>query len=279
MITRNSRSSMSNFCGAEIRPFQWVTIALRTPKLMYFWKIFKIEQPHGSFWRVICYARSKWWWKCTWAYSFISFCNELYHSHQFPSAKLFLWSVAQWYPYLAEFADELLVKGCKVRIRLQVSEHHQSSWAHDGWSLVRLHTEWIGIIGLFEITDCWRSKLDLSSSTMNAELVNVFMHFWRQMLGLRFNNRIGQYVIVKASGKVINVVPYIVFIVKSAQCESVWKPQANLPDTPVAPTSASKYFQMLPDPPGALQSALSRSWMHLQLWGAHSGRYKIWLLG
>jgi len=30
----------------------------------------------------------------------------------------------------------------------------------------------------------------------------------------------------------------------------------NLPDTAVALTSAFKYFQMLPGPPGALQSAL-----------------------
>jgi len=44
--------------------------------------------------------------------------------------------------------------------------------------------------------------------------------------------------------------------ITSAQCKSVWKPYANLPDTPVALTSASKYFQMLPAPPGALGSAL-----------------------
>jgi hypothetical protein len=42
----------------------------------------------------------------------------------------------------------------------------------------------------------------------------------------------------------------------SAKCNSVRKPYANLPDTPVALASASKYFQMLPAPPGALQSAL-----------------------
>jgi len=48
---------------------------------------------------------------------------------------------------------------------------------------------------------------------------------------------------------------------------------ANLPDTPVALTSASKYFQMLPAPPGALQSALRLCtsiltcfWKHLQRW-------------
>jgi len=34
----------------------------------------------------------------------------------------------------------------------------------------------------------------------------------------------------------------------SAKCKSVWKPHANLPDTPVDLTSASKYFQMLPGP-------------------------------
>jgi hypothetical protein len=42
----------------------------------------------------------------------------------------------------------------------------------------------------------------------------------------------------------------------SAKCNSVRKLYANLPDTPVALVSASKYFQMLPTPPGALQSAL-----------------------
>jgi len=59
----------------------------------------------------------------------------------------------------------------------------------------------------------------------------------------------------------------------SGRCNSVWKPHANLPDTPVALTSASQYFQMLPAPPGALQCALGLcksilrcSWKHLQLW-------------
>jgi len=58
-----------------------------------------------------------------------------------------------------------------------------------------------------------------------------------------------------------------------AKCKSVWKPNANLPDTLVALTSASKYFQILPAPPGTLQSALRLcktilrcSWKHLQLW-------------
>jgi hypothetical protein len=37
----------------------------------------------------------------------------------------------------------------------------------------------------------------------------------------------------------------------SAKCKSVRKSHANLPDTPVYPTSASKYFQMLLGPPGA----------------------------
>jgi hypothetical protein len=59
----------------------------------------------------------------------------------------------------------------------------------------------------------------------------------------------------------------------SAKCKSVQKPHANLPDTPVALTSASKYFEMLPGPPGALQNALRLwksilrcYWKHLQLW-------------
>jgi len=59
----------------------------------------------------------------------------------------------------------------------------------------------------------------------------------------------------------------------SAKCNSVRKPHAILPDTPGNLTSASKYFQTLPDPPGAKQSALRLcksilgcSWKHLQLW-------------
>ena len=40
-----------------------------------------------------------------------------------------------------------------------------------------------------------------------------------------------------------------------AKCNSVRKPYATLPDTLVALTTASKYSQMLPAPPGALQSA------------------------
>jgi hypothetical protein len=41
----------------------------------------------------------------------------------------------------------------------------------------------------------------------------------------------------------------------SAKSKSVQKPHPTLPDTPVALTNASKYFQTLPSPPGALQSA------------------------
>jgi len=59
----------------------------------------------------------------------------------------------------------------------------------------------------------------------------------------------------------------------SAQCNSVRKPYATLPDTPVALTSASKYFQILPAPPGALKRALrlckiilTCSWKNLQWW-------------
>jgi len=59
----------------------------------------------------------------------------------------------------------------------------------------------------------------------------------------------------------------------SAKCRSVRKPHPSLPDTPVDLTSASKYFQMLPGPPGAKQSALRLcksilrcSWRQLQLW-------------
>jgi len=42
----------------------------------------------------------------------------------------------------------------------------------------------------------------------------------------------------------------------SAKYKLVWKPHRNFPDTPVALTSASKYFLILPAPPGALQYAL-----------------------
>jgi len=59
----------------------------------------------------------------------------------------------------------------------------------------------------------------------------------------------------------------------SAKCNLVRKPYTNLQDTPVALASVSKHFQMLPAPPGALQSALrlcksilTCSWKHLQWW-------------
>jgi len=59
----------------------------------------------------------------------------------------------------------------------------------------------------------------------------------------------------------------------SAKCKSVRNPHANHPDTPVALTSASKYFHILPAPPGALQcvlrlcnSNLRCSWKHLHIW-------------
>jgi len=42
----------------------------------------------------------------------------------------------------------------------------------------------------------------------------------------------------------------------SAKCKSVWKPHPNLPDTRGGLASASMFFQMLPGPPGAEQSAL-----------------------
>jgi len=42
----------------------------------------------------------------------------------------------------------------------------------------------------------------------------------------------------------------------SAQCKSVWKPHANLPDNPVNHTSAANHFQICWGPPGAKQSAL-----------------------
>jgi hypothetical protein len=43
----------------------------------------------------------------------------------------------------------------------------------------------------------------------------------------------------------------------SAKCKSVRKPHANLPDTTVNLTSASTYFQMLPGPSAATNSALT----------------------
>jgi len=43
---------------------------------------------------------------------------------------------------------------------------------------------------------------------------------------------------------------------KAAKCKSVRKPYTKLPDSQVALISASKYFQMLPGPPAALQTAV-----------------------
>jgi len=42
----------------------------------------------------------------------------------------------------------------------------------------------------------------------------------------------------------------------SAKCQSVWKPNPNLPHSPIALTSASKYSQMLQCSPGELQCPL-----------------------
>jgi len=59
----------------------------------------------------------------------------------------------------------------------------------------------------------------------------------------------------------------------SAKCNSVHKPHGNLLDTHLNLTSTSKYFQMLPGPPGAKHSALrlynsilTCSCKHLQWW-------------
>jgi hypothetical protein len=56
--------------------------------------------------------------------------------------------------------------------------------------------------------------------------------------------------------KVVNSSVKSSSIPTSAKCKLDRKLHANLPDTPIDLTSASKYFQMLPDPPGAKQSAL-----------------------
>jgi hypothetical protein len=72
-----------------------------------------------------------------------------------------------------------------------------------------------------------------------------------------------------------------------SKCNSVQKPHSILPTTPEDLSSASKYFQMLPDPPGAKQSALRLGnsilrcfLMHLKLWrwiqDALSRRVKFW---
>jgi len=50
--------------------------------------------------------------------------------------------------------------------------------------------------------------------------------------------------------------PGWILVIASAKCWSVRKPHTNLPDSPASLTSASKYFQMLPGPLGALHSAL-----------------------
>ena len=73
-----------------------------------------------------------------------------------------------------------------------------------------------------------------------------------------------------------------------AKCNSVWKSDAILPDTLGDLTSASEYFQMLPDPPGAKESTLRLcksilrcSVNHLQLWrcipDAPSRMVKFWI--
>jgi len=72
----------------------------------------------------------------------------------------------------------------------------------------------------------------------------------------------------------------------SAECYFAQKPHANLPDTPVAFTGASEYFQMLSGLPGGCQCALGLCkrihryfWMHLQLWRCiqDATRLTIWI--
>jgi len=71
----------------------------------------------------------------------------------------------------------------------------------------------------------------------------------------------------------------------SAKCKSVWKPHADLPDTPDTLNSAATYFQILRSPLGALQCALRLcknilrcSWKHLQLCRCiqQAMRYHYW---
>jgi hypothetical protein len=71
----------------------------------------------------------------------------------------------------------------------------------------------------------------------------------------------------------------------SAKCNLVRNIHANLPDTLVALTCASKYFQMLPATPGACAKCSQSLEEHLHVLrktpGAihvHSGWFKIWLL-
>jgi len=66
---------------------------------------------------------------------------------------------------------------------------------------------------------------------------------------------------------------------ESAKCKSVRKPHTHLPDTPVVLTIASKYFQMLPGPPGALQSALrlcNISKMYFSYWKPPGVSERMW---
>jgi len=71
----------------------------------------------------------------------------------------------------------------------------------------------------------------------------------------------------------------------SGECKLVWKPHAHFPDPMVALSSASRYFKKLPGPPWVMHSAHRlQEHSHVQLKAhavveAHSGCYKIWILG
>jgi len=69
------------------------------------------------------------------------------------------------------------------------------------------------------------------------------------------------------------VMAAMVMAAASAKCKLGWKQHTIHPDTPNDLTSASKYFEMLPDPLRTKESALRLcksilrcSWNHLKLW-------------
>jgi len=105
----------------------------------------------------------------------------------------------------------------------------------------------------------------------------VFGRGWWMKTYIYHGHNIAKYVIIRYKQTFgVTFLPglHLYSLATSGKCKSVWKPHAHLLDTQLAPTSAStKYFQMLPGPPGALQSTfrlcksiLRSSWKHLKLW-------------
>jgi len=137
-------------------------------------------------------------------------------------------------------------------------------FSYDRWvqavGLVTLHQ--YNIVSTAHTLQCDSIYSALDLKDLSLELPGILQCMWQL-----FVDHFGICECLNAFQTVVSAAP------ASAKCKSVRKPYANLPDTPVAHTSASKYFQMLAAPLGLLQGDLRLrksihrcSWKHLQRW-------------